>query len=437
MMSDMSPSSSPSLSRRAVFTGLGVLSPIGCDPDTFWQALVAGTSGVRRIQAFDPAALPCHLGGEVTDYDAKKYIPATNREVRKTLNKMARTVQMGFTTAVKAWEDAQGPQKGQIDPYRFGVEYGCVMVATELEDLVGGGQVSRSDKPGVVNLDAWGRDGLRKVPPQWMLKYLPNMSACHASIYVDAQGPNNTITAGDVAGSLALGEAYRIIARNLADAFLVGGCDSRINPVSFSRHNSFQPLTRHNELGAKAIRPFAADRDGFVIGEGAAVFVLEELEFAQKRGAKIDAELVGFASGFDRGLKGDVLTAVIRRALQQANITPNDVDHVNAGASGSKILDLWEAKAIADVFGTNIPVFAPKGHFGNTGAASGLIELAASVLALKHRALPGTLNCENRDPDCPVAVHTGKPRAVTKPFALKVSYTDMGQCAAVVVKQWS
>ena len=135
---------------------------------------------------------------------------------------MARTVQFGFTTAVKAWEDAKGPLAGQIDPFRFGVEFGCVMVATELDDLGAGAKVARTQTVGEVDMAVWGRDGLRQVPPQWMLKYLPNMPACHASIYADAQGPNNTITAGDIAGTLALGEAYRVIQRDQADAFWSG-----------------------------------------------------------------------------------------------------------------------------------------------------------------------------------------------------------------------
>lgn len=421
--------------RRAVFTGLGVLSPIGTDADSFYTALLAGTPGVRRITAFDPTTLPCQLGAEVRDYDGKSFLPAKNRDARKSLGKMARTVQFGFTTAVKAWEDADGPKPGQIDPFRFGVEFGCVMVATEIDDLVGGAKVAATGEPRGVDLHLWGKDGLERVPPQWMLKYLPNMAACHASIYTDAQGPNNTITAGEVAGTLALGEAYRILTRGAADAFLVGGCDSRMNPVSFSRHTTFADLTRRNDLEGRAVQPFGRERSGLVLGEGAAVFVLEELESARARGARIDAELVGFASGFDRDFSGDVVAGVIRRALEAAGATPDDVDHVNCAAAGSIRLDRWEAETVAKVFGENFPVFSAKGHIGSTGAAAGLIELAASVLALKRGRLPGTLNSHDPDPACPVAV-SPEPRPVTKPFAVKLSYTDMGQCAAAVVRRW-
>ncbi len=423
----------PTTSRRAVFTGLGVLSPVGSGPDAFWQSLRAGVSGIRPVRSFDASQLACHIAGEIAEFDAKKVVP---KEHRKRLNQMGRAVQLGLAAAYRAWEDAKGPQKGQIDPFRFGVEFACMMVATELEDLARASRASLNCAPGAVDMAVWGRDGLREIPPQWMLKYLPNMPACHTSILVDAQGPNNSITSGDVAGLLALGEAYRALGRDLADAFLVGGCESKINPLSFTRHNMFQPLSARNEEAGRALRPFDAGRDGTVLGEGAAAFGLEEVGFARGRGATVLAELVGFASGFDRGRKGPILAGVIRTALREAGIQPTDVDHVNAGASGSPELDAFEARGIAEVFGDAVPVFAPRAHFGSMGAASGLVELAASVLAMKHGELPGTLNHESPDPACPVAVHTGEPRPVTRPYFVKLSYTDMGQCAAVVVRRW-
>jgi 3-oxoacyl-[acyl-carrier-protein] synthase II len=420
-------------SRRAVFTGLGVLSPVGSGPEAFWQALRSGACGITRVRSFDASQLACHVAGEIADFDAKKIVP---KEHKKRLNQMGRAVQLGLSAAYRAWEDAKGPQKGQIDPFRYGVEFACMMVATELEDLARASKASLNCTPESVDMAVWGRDGLREIPPQWMLKYLPNMPACHASILVDAQGPNNSITSGDVAGLLALGEAFRALGRDLADAFLVGGCESKINPLSFTRHNTFQVLSRRNDAPERALRPFDADRDGTVLGEGAAAVGLEELTFAKGRGAAILAELVGFAAGFDRGRKGPILAGVIRNALREAGIGPGDVDHINAGAGGSPELDAFEARAIAEVFGDAVPVYAPRAHFGSMGAASGLVELAASVLALRHGELPGTLNYEKPDPACPVRVHTGAPRPVTKPYVVKLSYTDMGQSAAVVVRRW-
>jgi 3-oxoacyl-[acyl-carrier-protein] synthase II len=424
-----------SLKRRAVFTGLGVLSPIATDPASFHHALLAGTPGVRRIAAFDPHALGCQVAGEVLGFDAKKFLPADMKAARKSLRNMARTIQLGVAAAQQAMADG-GPPKGHYDPFRFGVEFGCVMVATETEDLAKGGQVSCEGSPAKVNLAKWGGDGLKQVPPLWMLKYLPNMPACHVSINYDAQGPNNTITSTETAGLLALGEAYRLLGRDAADYFLVGGCDSKINPVSQARFNSFYPLTRsHNDTPATAVRPFDAARDGTALGEAAAVFGLEELEGATRRGAKVYAELVGFASGFDKGLTGSTLAGVIRNALREAGIQPADVDHVNAGAGGWKDLDAWEARAIREVFGDATPVVSYKGHLGNTGAAAGLVELAASALALQSGQRPGTINCDKVAADCPINVQVGT-QLVTKPYAVKVTYTNLGQCAVAVVKKW-
>lgn len=420
--------------RRAAFTGLGVLSSVGTDPEAFYAALLAGTSGIRPLTLLDASALPHRIAGEIPGFDAKKIV--TQKEPRKALKVMARTVQLGVAAAYTAAADAK-LTPGTIPADRLGVEFGCVMVATELEDMSYGSKTCTSGPPGTVDFGKWGTDGLRLVPPLWMLKYLPNMPACHVSINHDARGPNNTVTASDAAGLLALGEAYRIMGRNLADAFFVGGCESKLNPVSFARYLTFANLTPRNEPPETAVRPFDATRDGTVLGEGAAVFVLETVESATKRGARIDAELVGFATGFDRGLKGPVFAAVIRRAIEEAGISPADVDHVNAGAGGTRLLDAFEARAIAEVFGTATPVFAPRGHLGSTGAASGLLELAASVLALKHGQLPGTLNHSTPDPACPISVHVGAPRPVVKPYAVKLSTTDMGQCAAVVVKRWA
>jgi 3-oxoacyl-[acyl-carrier-protein] synthase II len=422
----------PSTPRRAVFTGLGVITPIGSDPAAFRSALLAGTPGVRPVRLFDPTGLPCHIAGEITDFDAKKIV---SKEARKGLKVMSRTVQLGLCAAQKAMDDG-GPKPGQLDPFRFGVEFGCVMIATDLDDLVAAAKVSTNCTPRSVDLLAWGGKGLEQVQPLWMLKYLPNMPACHTSIAFDAQGPNNTITESEAAGLLALGEAYRILARDAADYFLVGGCEGRVHPLSMARVNKFGPLTRRNDSPETAVRPFDKDRDGTALGEGAAVFGLEELETAKRRGAKVYAELVGFASGFDRGRKGAILARVIRNALTEAGIQPADVDHVNAHAAGVPELDAFEARAIHEVFGESTPVYSLKGQVGNSGAASGLVELAASVLALHHGQLPGTVNHTTPDPACPVRVHTGGPRPVTKPYAVKISYTDLGQCAAAVVKKW-
>lgn len=418
-------------SRRTVLTGFGVLSPIGLTPDAVWQALLAGTSGIRTISIIDAAELPTHIAGEVPGFVAKSLI---EKSYRKSLNAMARTVELGVIGAQLAVQNA-GLAKGSVPPERIGIEFASLMGATDLNDMAAASKVASPDGE-TIDYAVWGKDGLNEITPVWMLKYLPNMPACHTTILYDMQGPSNTQIPGDAAGLVALAEAARIIRRGAADVMVAGSSEGRLNPITLSRYNLFVQLSRRNDDPAGAVRPFDADRDGTVSGEGSAVFTLEELEHAKRRGATILGEVVGWASGVDRGNKGPGLAKVIRNALNTAGIRPRDVDHVNAHGTGTTAGDVFEARGIAEVFGRDTPIFAPLSRFGNLGAASGLMELACSVLALQHGELPGTLNHEKPDPACPIAVHTGAPRATAKPYVLKVSYTSLGQCAVAVVKKW-
>ncbi|MBA4190084.1 MAG: hypothetical protein C0467_19030 [Planctomycetaceae bacterium] len=420
-------------SRRTVLTGFGVINPIGTGPDAFWQALLAGTPGVHTITQLNPQHLPSRMAGEVRNFSAKSLI---EKSYRRTLNAMARTVEFGVIGCQFAMQDA-GLTKGSVPSERIGVEFASVMGATELDDL-GPASKHSIQKNGVEpDMAIWGREGLSQVPPLWMLKYLPNMPACHATILYDMKGPSNTQIPGDTAGGVAMGEAVRIIRRGAADVMLVGGSEAKIHPLSLSRFNLFASFSKRNDNPERAIRPFDRDRDGTAPGEGAAAFTLESLDHALARKAKIYAEVVSSASGVDRGLSGTGMARVIRNALAAAGIQPTDVDHVNVHGLGTVRGDAFEARAIAEVFGKSVPVYAPLAQFGNLGAASGLMEMACSVLALKHGLLPGTLNHTNPDPACPITVHTGAPRPVTKPYAVKMSYTELGQSSVVVIRRWS
>jgi 3-oxoacyl-[acyl-carrier-protein] synthase II len=424
-----------SSSRRAVITGLGIVSPIGLTKGTLWESFRAGRSGIRPIRSFDAAALPSRIGGEILDFDAKQYI---DKKERKSLKVMSRTIQLAVAAAQLALDDS-GVDKARLDRTRFGVEFGAGLIASELQELGEASQLSANGQPGQVDLEKWGSQGLACMPPLWMLKYLPNMLACHVAILHDAQGPNNTITENEVASLLALGEAYRILGRGQADFFLVGGADSKLNPLSMVRHSLFVPLSRRNEAPEKACRPFDHGRDGIVLGEGAGVLAVEEFEHARRRGARIYAELVGFGSAFDRTCSGAGLARAIRAALNEAEIGPEDVDHINAQGFGSVEADVCEARGLQEVFGKcSRPVlaFAAKSYLGNLGAGSSSAELVASVLAFEHGELPPTLNYEEPDPSCPIPVAADGFRPVTRGNALKISFTEMGQCAALVVRKW-
>ncbi|HYT92674.1 MAG TPA: beta-ketoacyl-[acyl-carrier-protein] synthase family protein [Gemmataceae bacterium] len=427
-----------STSRRTVLTGLGVITPVGLDTATFWASLRAGRSGIKPISAFDTSGLPTRIGGEIVGFEAKKYIrdpdPKKQREKGRALRVMARSIQLAVAAAQVALDDA-AVEPRNLDPTRFGVEFGSGLLSTELEEIGPAAQVSANCVPGAVDLQKWGAEGLANIAPLWMLKYLPNMLACHVSILHNAQGPNNTITEGDVAGLLALGEARRIIFRDQADFFLVGGADSKMSPLSMVRQCLFGGLSRRNDTPEKASRPFDRRRDGVIAGEGAGVVVLEELEHARKRGAKIYAEVVGFGSAFDHDHSGKGLARAVRAALGQAGIGPEEIDHVNAhGLSGIEA-DAQEARGLHEVFGRPAPVFAVKSYLGSLAAGSGITELIAGVLALREGLVPATLNYEEPDPNCPVNV-IATPTPVKRPYVLKVGFTEMGQCAAVVCRKW-
>jgi 3-oxoacyl-[acyl-carrier-protein] synthase II len=419
-------------SRRAVITAVGLVSPIGQDPAAFWQALHDRRSGVRSITSFDASGLPVRIAGEVRDFDAKIFV---EKKDRKSLRMMARTIQLAVAAAQLALDDGK-VDKSQLVPERFGVEFGAGLIASELPELADAARASTNGRAGWVDMEKWGVQGLAAVPPLWMLKYLPNMLACHVSILHDARGPNNSVTESDASSLLALGEAYRILARDGADFFLVGGAESKINPLSLARQCLFESISHRNDAPDKACRPFDRGRDGLVVGEGAAVFVLEDLEHARKRGARIYAEVVGFGAAFDPGLKGDGLTRAVRAAVADAGIGPDDVDHVNAHGLSSRTSDAWEARNLHAVFADRVPATSLKSFVGNLGAAGGLVELAGSVLGLSRGLAPATLNYEQSDPDCPVSVIADGPRPVVKPFLVKVGFTQMGQCAAVVVRKW-
>jgi 3-oxoacyl-[acyl-carrier-protein] synthase II len=376
--------------------------------------------------------LQTRFAGEIVGFDIKKYL--VGKEERKQIRVMSRTIQLAVAAANLALVDGK-VDKSKLDPTRFGVEYGAGLIPSELDELGMASFISTEGNTHEVDLKLWGEKGRETIPPLWMLKYLPNMLACHVAILHNAQGPNNTITESEVAGLLALGEAVRIVQRSQADFFLVGGADSKLTPLSMVRQTLFGQMSRCNDHPHEAIKPFDRRRDGVAFGEGSAVLVVEDLDHAKRRGADILAEVVGFGSAFDRGLTGKGLARAIRIALAQAGVSPGDIDHVNAHGLGSIRLDAFEARGINEIFGAATPVWSIKPNIGHLSAGSGTTDLAASVLAMKHGVLPPTLNFAEPDPACPVQV-LSKSRPIAKPHFLKVGYTEMGQCGAVVCRKW-
>jgi 3-oxoacyl-[acyl-carrier-protein] synthase II len=420
---------------------MGAITPIGIGLAPFWKALVAGQSGVRHIQAFDTTGLPTTFAGEVVGYDARQFVPSSQR---KNLKIMARDIQLAIGSAKLAMEDA-GLLADRPDPARFGVEFGASMISSDLDELASSAHECSSESAGF-DYKKWGEYAMSAMPPLWMLKYLPNMPACHISILYDLQGPNNSVTQAEAASTLAIGEAYRIISRGAADLMLAGGCDSKIHPLLMIRFGLLQVSSRRSSAPERACRPFDLERDGLVPAEGAGAVILEELDHACKRGARIHAELVGFGSGCDassverrRGVEGAGLRIAIQAALRDAAITPSHIGYYNAHGVSTIDGDRAEAQALRDAMGDQaleIPVAAHKSNMGNAVAACGAIEFVAGILALEHGIVPPTLNYEKPDPDCPLSVVAGTPRELRKPVFLSSNVTRLGQAAALIARRF-
>jgi 3-oxoacyl-[acyl-carrier-protein] synthase II len=417
---------------RTVITGFGLLTPVGLGREAAWQGILSGKSAVKRISAFDPSGLQVQIGAELPGWDAKTFV---DKKARKSLKTMGKAIQFGFAGGSMALQDAK-ISPADVDPTRLGISFGAATIASELDELTHAATKTVPPDSNQVNMKIWGVEGMTAMPPLWLLKYLPNFSAAHVSILQNAQGPSNSITMVDVGGNLAIAEARRIIQRGLADVMLTGGPDSRINPLSIVRMEMFYPLSRNNENPEEACRPFDRNRSGIVLGEGAGILVVEELEHAKKRNATIYAEIVGTGDACDVNGDGSGISRSIDAALKAAGISAADLDHVVAQGFGDKRFDKLEASGLRKSLGDGCPsVYAAKGAIGNTGAASGGIETAFSALALHHGVLPPSLNYRTPDPDCAVPVSTVQ-RTVTKYYSLKLCFSDLGQSSAIVLKRW-
>ncbi len=413
-----------------VITGLGIVSPIGIGPDAFWASLCAGRSGVGPLAAVDTAGLRVRFGAEIADFDPKQYV-----KPRKSLKVMSREIQLGFAAADRAVQHA-GLTPGAVEPDRYGVSFGADLMPCDPEEIAAA--YRRCIVDGKFEFARWGAQALPEIYPLWMLKYLPNMPGCHIAIAQDARGPNNSITLGEVSSLLAVGEACRVIQREDADVIIAGGTGSRVTPTALVR-NSGADLSGRGDDPARASRPFDAQRDGMVNGEGAAAFVLESRRHAEARGAKILARILGFANTFEprnngRLPQGTAIRRAMTGSLAAAELTAADVGHVNAHGISTIAEDRLEAQAIRDVLG-DVPVTAPKSFFGNLGAGSGVVEMVASVLGLAAGEVPVTLNYEHPDPACPVNVVHGEPLRTTSPTALVMNHALMGQAVALVLEK--
>jgi 3-oxoacyl-[acyl-carrier-protein] synthase II len=422
-----------------VVTGVGVVAPNGVGKEAFWSACVNGRSGVGLIRCFDTSSLPVHIAGEVSDFDVTPFIPTLHR---KNLKVMSRATRFGVAAAGLAVQDS-GLELSRENPERVGVVMGAGPVPLDLPEVAP--LLANAVDGGRFRATRLGQSGSEGLPPLWLLKYLPNMTAAHISLIHGVQGPNSTIVTACAASTQSVGEGFRLIARADADIVLAGGADSRLDPLLILAYAALGALSPAQRSPAEVSRPFDGQRDGFVLGEGAGVLVLEELEHAKRRGAVIYAEVLGLGSSFDAyavtkpdpEARGAI--RAIRWALREARVDPQDVDYINAHGTSTRLNDLVETVAVKRVFGPaarTLPVSSIKSMIGHLIGAAGAVEAAALALTLHERVLPPTINLTHPDPSCDLDYVPNCAREQPVHTALSTSFGFGGQNAALVMRRY-
>jgi len=428
-----------------VITGLGAISPLGLNVSDMWEGLCSGKSGIDKITVFDPAGFGCQLAGQAPEYKIQQYVP---KSYRKAVKLMCRDIELAVIAAREALVNSKLTTKGidpeniNINPQRMAINIGAGLISCDLVELANAAAVSITD--GEFDIRKWGKHGIEQVPPLWLLKYLPNMLACHISIIHDIQGPSNSITCGEASAHLSISEASQIIARGGSDIALAGGAEAKVNPMDITRQCLLKrATTENNHEPASACRPFDADAKGSVFGEGAGMVILENLEHAQRRGAKIYAEVVGTGQSSNINpayehleADGKGIQIAIEKALAQAQIKPDDLDLIIPHGTGIPDDDLAEARAIEAALGsvaTKKAVWPTKSMLSNTGAASGAIDVIATVCAMNENKIPAAKNCNEKTEGCNLNIIKESMKMKVS-YALSCSYTFGGQTAAVVLK---
>jgi len=401
------------MARRVVITGLGPVTGLGIGIEPTWSALRQGRTAIAPITAFDPAGFACTLAAEVKDFKVNAFVP---KSYRKAVKVMARDIELAVGSADAAARDARLITKGTAGeaaagqpapavtypPARFGAHIGAGLIACELNELTEALDKARqSADPTQFDIHKWGTEGMQQLTPLWLLKYLPNMLACHVTIIHDTQGPSNTITCAEASSGLSIGESLRVIQRGAADASFCGGTESKLNPMAFLRQVISGRLnTTSNHDPANAVRPFAPDAAGTIVGEGGAIIVLEAEETLKARGGKAYAALKGFGAsqsvhaGSRNALpdpEGKGIALAIKNAMRDARITPDEVDLIIPFGSGIAGVDAGELAAYRTIFGArlaSIPCQGIKPFAGHCGAGAGGIDAAIAAKAVEQQQLP-------------------------------------------------
>ena len=411
------------MNRRVVVTGVGLVCGCGIGTDEVWRNLLAGKSGIGPITHFDPTAFDCRIAGEVRNFDPLVWVE------KKELKKMGRFIQLALAASA------------------FAMEMAKLEVTPEMADSTGVYIAS-----GIGGFDVIEREhskylqgGPGKISPFFIPASIVNLASGHVSIRYGAKGPNSATATACSASAHSIGDAYKIIQREAADVMIAGGSEAAITPMGVGGFAAMRALSTRNDEPERASRPFDAKRDGFVVGEGAGVVILESLEFAQKRSANIMAEIVGYGMSGDAfhitqpAEGGDGGYRVTMAALKDASISPDAVGYVNAHGTSTPIGDAIETTALKRVFGERakkVPISSTKSMTGHLLGGAGGLEAGISVLALRDKILPPTANYENPDPECDLDYIPNQPRKLAVEYAVSNSFGFGGTNASLIFKHW-
>lgn len=410
------------LKHRVVVTGMGVVTSLGTDLPTLWNNLLAGKSGISKIEAFDTSDYTTKIAAEIKDFDPSVYID------KKELRKMDRFVQFGVAASKMAIEDS-GLRIGEnADPEKVGVVVGSGI----------GGLGTWEDQHTILM-----NKGPRRVSPFFIPMMIANMASGQISMITGAKGPNTAAVSACATGTHSIGDSYKMIQRGDADVMICGGAEATIRPIGMAGFCSMRAMSTRNEEPEKASRPFDVDRDGFVMGEGSGVMVLESLEHAQARGAKIYAEVIGY------GMSGDAYDMVepdpdgaarsMNKALKDAGIEPTEIDYINAHGTSTPVGDKSETTAIKKVFGEHaykLAVSSTKSMTGHLLGAAGGVEAVIVGLTLQNGVIPPTANLDNQDPELDLDFVPNKPRQADVKVALSNSFGFGGHNATIIMRKY-
>ena len=405
-------------------TGVGLLTPLGIGADASWAAIRAGKSGIARISQFDPAAFSCQIAGEVKGFNPADYIE------KKEIKKMGRFIQFAIAAADFALADS-GLKVDTANEERVGVYIGSG---------IGGFEVIEREHQTLLE------HGPRRISPFFIPATIINLASGHVSIRSGAKGPNSATATACTTSAHSIGDSYRMIERGDADAMICGGTEAAVTPMGIGGFAAMRALSKRNEEPERASRPWDKDRDGFVVGEGAGILVLEELEFARQRGANVLAEIVGYGMSGDAFHvtappdTGDGAFRVMRNALRDAGIEAAQVDYINAHGTSTEVGDRAETAAIKRAFGDHaykLAVSSTKSMTGHLLGGAGGIEAGITVLAILDQIAPPTMNYETPDPLCDLDYVPNQARPMKIDYALSNSFGFGGTNGCLIFKRYS